>query len=40
MLFDAAERNPDLRRQAPADPRAMFLRITNNDLDLPPGSNP
>ncbi len=40
VLFDAAARNPDLRRQAMADPRALFLSITNNDLDLPPGLQP
>lgn len=40
VLFDAAERNPDLHRQALADPRTLFRLITNNDLDLPPGLQP
>ncbi|CAO3422330.1 hypothetical protein [Azospirillum doebereinerae] len=40
VLFEAAERAPDLRRGAATDPRALFHALTSNDLDLPPGLQP
>ncbi|MBK1837772.1 hypothetical protein JHL17_10130 [Azospirillum sp. YIM B02556] len=40
ILFDVAERHPDLSRQARTDPRRMFFDLTGNDVDLPPGYQP